>query len=199
MHGNATVHYYFDRGFDIEAARIMPGGFLASRTDMMITTVLGSCVAACLWDSNARVGGMNHFMLPESAEPCTGDQMSARYGVHAMEMLINEMLKLGARKRDFCAKVFGGGRVLDAVNAIDVGRRNAEFVLEFLAGEGIRIVASDLLDVHPRKVNFFPTSGRALVKHLKDAQRAALLDNEHTYRRAVAREDQRAAGSVELF
>ena len=105
---------YFDTRFQLEAIKILPGQCYAARRDVMIVTVLGSCVSACLWDASACVGGMNHFMLPGKARsPEDVASVSARLGVYAMELLINQVVKLGAARPKLVAKVFGGGKVLD--------------------------------------------------------------------------------------
>jgi len=140
----------FEREFGRQGVKVLPGEFFVSDEDIVISTVLGSCVAACLWDPTRKLGGMNHFMLPGSG----GDDpvgLAGRYGAFAMEQLINEMIKRGGRKASFEAKVFGGGAVLRGMTALNVGTRNAQFVEDFLRTEGIRITARDLLDVHPRR------------------------------------------------
>jgi len=185
----------FEREFGRQGVKVLPGEFFVSDEDIVISTVLGSCVAACLWDPTRKLGGMNHFMLPGSG----GDDpvgLAGRYGAFAMEQLINEMIKRGGRKASFEAKVFGGGAVLRGMTALNVGTRNAQFVEDFLRTEGIRITARDLLDVHPRRVVFFPASGRALCKKLERAD-AALVAAEQRYKATIA--SGRAGGDVELF
>ncbi len=187
--------FYFERSFDKSAVKVLPGEFFVAAEDVVLTTVLGSCVSACLWDPAAKVGGMNHFLLPESggADPLSD---SGRYGAFAMEQLINELLKRGARKGALESKVFGGGRVMQNFTTIDVGARNAEFVLKFLRTEGIRVVSQDLLDVHPRRVAFFPASGRALSKKLAKVD-PRLIAEEQQYSAQIA--TRRVGGEVELF
>lgn len=187
---------YFDRDFSCHAVKILPGEFFVDGEDVVLTTVLGSCVSACLWDARAKVGGMNHFMLPEGSRETDPVGLAGRYGVHAMELLINELLKCGARRSSLEAKVFGGGNVM-ASFTLNVGERNASFVKRFLATEGIRIVAEDLLDMHPRRVAFFPGSGRALVRRLARAD-DQLVAAEQTYRASLV-STQRAGGDIELF
>ena len=119
-----------------------------------ITTVLGSCVSTCLWDPVERIGGMNHFMLPgDPARAGSPWAASARFGVYAMELLINDMLRLGADRRRLVAKVFGGARVLAGFDTLDVGAKNCRFVLEFLRWKASAVLAQDLLGVCPRKVH----------------------------------------------
>ena len=123
--GEASFFYY-DAHFKNEAIKVLPGEYFVYAEDILIMTTLGSCIAACLWDRNAKVGGMNHFMLPEGS----GD--SGRYGSFAMELLINEMMKLGAQRSSMEAKVFGGGQVISGMNTINVGERNTAFVMNYL-------------------------------------------------------------------
>lgn len=194
-HGEARTTL-FDREFDRRGVRVLPGEFFVSGEDIVISTVLGSCVAACLWDRERRIGGMNHFMLPGEGGDNDPAGLAGRYGVFAMEQLINELVKRGSRKAALEAKVFGGGQVLPGMNALDVGSRNAQFVEDFLRAEGIRITARDLRDVHPRRVAFFPATGRALCKKLAHAS-AALVAAEQRYRYELAH--RRIGGDVELF
>lgn len=178
-----------------DSIRILPGEFHATRGDITLTTVLGSCVSACLWDPTVPAGGMNHFML--SGASTEEAAASARYGLFAMEKLINELIKLGAQKRNLRAKVFGGGRVLKNMTALNVGARNAKFVLEFLANEGIPILGKDLEDVFARKVVFYPASGRALVKRIDPASDSTVINSEREYSKTL--EKKPVAGDIELF
>lgn len=188
----------YERDFGRNAVKVLPGEFFVSDEDIVITTVLGSCVAACIWDRHAGIGGMNHFMLPggEGGRDADPVGLAGRYGVFAMEQLINELIKRGGRKANFEAKVFGGGQVLRNMTSINIGERNAQFVEQFLRTEGIRIGARDLLDVHPRRVAFFPATGRALCKKLAQAD-ASLVAAEQQYNARLAAA--RVGGDVELF
>ncbi|HCY62943.1 MAG TPA: chemoreceptor glutamine deamidase CheD [Oxalobacteraceae bacterium] len=188
---------YYDRTFDCDAAKILPGEYFVTPKDMMIVTVLGSCVAACIRDRTTGIGGMNHFMLPDSSDGDGPVSLSMRYGTYAMEVLINALLKSGARRENLEAKVFGGGNVLRGFVAINVGERNAQFVRKFLKTEGIRIVAEDLNDIHPRKVYFFPRSGKVLVKKLRQLNNNTLVNREQDYAQRL--QTKPVAGDVELF
>jgi chemotaxis protein CheD len=126
--------------------------------DLVLTTVLGSCVAACLHDPAARVGGMNHFLLPEACEVGRAGE-AERYGVHLMELLVNGLLKAGARRSRLEARLFGGCASFGA--RFSVGARNAEFAAEFLRAEGIAHVGGSLGGSRGRRVEFRPASGRA--------------------------------------
>jgi chemotaxis protein CheD len=191
---------YFEREFERNAVKLLPGEYFVSENDIVLSTVLGSCIAACMWDRNARVGGMNHFMLPGDPARAGTDAdpigLAGRYGVFAMEQLINELIKRGARKSNLEAKLFGGGAVLRNFTALNVGERNAEFVLNFLRTEGIRIASQDLLDVFARRVAFFPVSGRALCRKLPQAD-AAVVSAEQQYNAQL--NTNKAGGDVELF
>lgn len=187
---------YFDRHFDTDAAKILPGEYFVSSQGMLLVTVLGSCVAACIRDTDSGIGGMNHFMLPDDGgRDAVGT--SARYGTYAMEVLINHLLKLGARRQRLEAKVFGGGAVLASLASSNVGARNAEFVLNYLKTEKIPVVAKDLLDSYPRKVYYFPESGRVLVKKLHRVHNDTLFSRESDYKARLSQSPM--AGDIELF
>jgi chemotaxis protein CheD len=193
-----ATNVYYDRTFDCEAAKILPGEYYFTAKDMLIVTVLGSCVSACIRDRTTGLGGMNHFMLPDGgSDPNSPISASARYGTYAMEVLINDLLKSGARRENLEAKVFGGGAVLKGFTAINVGERNAAFVLAFLRNEKIRLVAEDLNDIYPRKVYFFPRTGKVLVKKLMQSHNDTLAKREIEY--ASRLKKQPVAGEIELF
>lgn len=186
--------FFFDHHFQHNAVKVLPGEFFVSHDSLAIMTVLGSCIAACLWDSRMRVGGMNHFMLPE------GDSADAsgRYGSYAMELLINEMMKLGARRETLQAKIFGGAQVMHNFTTLNVGERNTRFVQDYLATERIPVVSEDVLDIYPRKVVFFPATGKVMVKRLAHAhpetlEQEVVRGNAATVARATS------GGSVDLF
>lgn len=184
--------FYADHHFQYDAVKVLPGEYFVSSEDVLIMTVLGSCIAACVWDGKARVGGMNHFMLPE------GEDGSGRYGSYAMELLLNEMIKVGARRETMQAKVFGGGAVMAGFTTMNVGERNTKFVLDYLATERIPVVSQDVLDIHPRKVCFFPVTGKALVKRLAHAHPEALAVEERKGNAAQVAKST-SGGSVDLF
>ncbi len=183
--------FFFDFAFKSEAVKILPGEFYVSDQEVVLMTVLGSCVACCLYDKNRNVGGMNHFLLPD------GDDSSARYGVNAMELLINELLKHGARRGSLEAKIFGGGAVIQGLTSINVGKQNVAFVEHFLNDERIPIVSRDVLDVFPRKVCLYPRTGKAMVKKLPPSSDNPLVVQETKYMQSVKQD--RRAGEVELF
>lgn len=188
---------YYDRTFDCEAAKILPGEYYYTAKDMLIVTVLGSCVSACIRDRVKGLGGMNHFMLPDGGDPGNPVSASMRYGGYAMEVLINDLLKAGARREHLEAKVFGGGAVLRGFSAMNVGERNAAFVIQFLKTERIPVLAEDLNDIYPRKVYFFPRTGKVLVKKLTQTHNDTLVQRERDYasRLKVAP----VGGAIDLF
>lgn len=193
-----TPNLYFDRQFNTQAAKILPGEYYATKRDMMIVTVLGSCVSACIRDRETGIGGMNHFMLPHSEADANNPlSTSTRYGTYAMEMLINHLLKLGARRQFLEAKLFGGGNVMQGFTVHKVGTRNAEFALSYLETEQIAVVSKDLLDVHPRKVYYFPKTGRVLVKKLRNLHNATITEREQQYQQRIVID--KVGGDVELF
>lgn len=193
-----ATNVYYDRTFDCDAAKILPGEYYYTGKDMLIVTVLGSCVSACIRDRLTGLGGMNHFMLPagggDTSSPVSA---SMRYGTYAMEVLINDLLKAGARRENLEAKVFGGGAVLRGFTAMNVGERNAAFVMSFLKTEGIRVLASDLNDIYPRKVYFFPRSGKVMVKKLMQTHNDTLARRELDYARRLKVEP--VGGEIDLF
>ena len=189
---------YFDRHFNCEAVKILPGEYFVTQRDLVIVTVLGSCVSVCLRDHVSGIGGMNHFMLPGNNDGGISPiSASARYGVYAMELLINHLLKLGARRNCFEAKVFGGGSVLRGMTANNIGDRNVEFVRDYLHTEHIPVVAEDLLDIYPRKVYYFPATGRVMVKKLRNLHNTTLLEREMEYSLRIKRTP--VVGEIDLF
>lgn len=186
--------FYADHHFQYDAVKVLPGEYYVSNEDMMVMTVLGSCIAACIWDGRVRAGGMNHFMLPEG----DGVEGGGRYGSYAMELLINHLLKLGARRESMQAKIFGGAQVVAGFASMNVGERNTKFVLDYLATERIPVVSQDVLDIHPRKVCFFPVTGKALVKRLAHAHPETLAVEERKGN-VVAVVRSTSGGSVDLF
>ncbi len=189
---------YYDRNIGVNAVKILPGEYYVTARDMVLVTVLGSCVAACIRDRMSGIGGMNHFMLPGGKRDDGGlAGSSARYGAYAMELMINQLLKMGAWRSNLEAKVFGGGEVLHGCATADVGVRNAEFVLDYLHTESIAVTAQDMLGIYPRKIYFFPHTGRVRVKKLCSMHNNTIIEREQEYRSRLMGADVR--GEVELF
>ena len=214
-----ATNRYFDRTFSRDAVKVLPGEYFVATTDLVMVTVLGSCVSACIRDREKGIGGMNHFMLPEggnaglnssSARPLQGasvehalfevdDDAPARPGRVARvdHQVDDHLLKLGARRHALEAKVFGGGQVMASLTRSQVGEKNAEFVLNYLKLESIPVVARDLLDVYPRKVYFFPANGRVMQKKLVTMHNDTVAERESEYARRLNRDS--IEGDVELF
>lgn len=165
---------YFDRTFNQQAVKILPGEYHATDSDTMIVTVLGSCVSVCIRDRINGIGGMNHYMLP--GDSATAAPPSPRYGTRAMELLIDHLVHLGGRLPHLEAKVFGAGRVINGVT--DVGERNAAFALRYLEERAIPVTAVDVGDIYPRKVYFAPATGRAFVRQIRSINTACPLSIE---------------------
>lgn len=192
---------YYDKRFATDAVKLLPGQYFVTTQNKMLVTVLGSCVAACLFDQVSGIGGMNHFMLPsvnKTAEEFDKMQgVAAKYGVHAMELLINDLVKAGASKKRIKAKIFGGGKVVPSFVQNDVGRFNAEFVTQFLNTERIPILASDLCDTYARKIYFFPSDGNVLMKRIHELNNATIIERESQHRWELS--TRAPSGSVDLF
>ncbi len=195
--GYEHINRYWDRVHGCHAAKLLPGEYYVTLTGELLTTVLGSCVSACVRDRKLGVGGMNHFMLPHSAhvDGWGGNSAAARYGSYAMETLINEILKNGGRRENLEVKVFGGGQVLAQMT--DVGARNIAFVREYIGVERLDLVAEDLGGPYPRKVVYFPHTGRVRIKKLRAMHNDTIVRRETRY---MAQLDQEPVqGEVELF
>lgn len=190
----------WDESLQHWSAKLLPGEFYITRSQEVISTVLGSCVSACIRDPRIGVGGMNHFMLPEDTTQGKSKWLgetgaSNRYGSFAMESLINGLLKLGARRESLEVKLFGGGHVLDV--GMDVGERNIGFVRHWLRTEGYRIVAEDLGDATPRRVIYFPGTGKVRVKHLRTADAQEISRRERLHLQSTSQ--QPVTSDIELF
>ena len=187
-----------DNRFSHEIAAILPGEFFVSREPMVVYTVLGSCISACIRDPIAGVGGMNHFMLPkptETAHDSWGE--STRYGSYAMESLINEIIKRGGLKSRLEIKLFGAGKIYEG--NIDVGANNAKWVIGYLKSEGLAIAKTDLGDVFPRKVYYFTDSGRVLLKKIERLKNLTIFERENEYAEKIKQRAQQPVEDVTLF
>ncbi|MCQ8897353.1 chemoreceptor glutamine deamidase CheD [Limnobacter humi] len=161
----------------LERKVIMPGEHLVSWDPVEIVTLLGSCVAACIYDAHRKIGGMNHFMLPDipSVAPALTDQTKPlRYGLYAMERVINDLLMMGAKREHLVAKVFGGANMTNTLENQHVGRRNAQFVIEFLRRDKIRVLASDLGGINSRRIRFNTRTNAVRVERVASADQLAL-------------------------
>jgi chemotaxis protein CheD len=177
--------------------KVFPGEyFVTSKQDEVLVTVLGSCVAACIRDPQRRIGGMNHFMLPHSkGGNWGGDMQSTRFGNFAMEKLINELMKAGCSRSSLEIKVFGGGNVTDTQNAI--GTENCRFIMRYLESEGLRCSVQDLGGLLPRRIHYYPETGRVIRRLLGSGESKAVAREETEY---VSRLSTRTmAGEIQLF
>jgi len=195
LRGFGHVKRYWNKNSNKITAQILPGELYVTKVDEMITTVLGSCISACIRDPGSGIGGMNHFMLPASKNMDITDGSAARYGNFAMEKLINEILKNGGQRKNLEVKLFGGGQVL--ANMTDIGKRNIDFALEYLQLEGLNLVAEDLGDRYPRKVQFCPFSGATRMKKLRAVHNRTVTEREEAYMHEI--EETPEAGDIELF
>ena len=188
----------FDAANDMWMVKVFPGEYYMTRkADEMIVTVLGSCVSACIRDPVTGIGGMNHFMLAQHSSGDWGNDLrSARFGNFAMEKLINELIKAGCKRERLEVKVFGGGNVTDSSNL--VGSDNAEFVLRYLQAEGLRCAAQDLGGLHPRRIHYYPTTGR-VVRRLLGLGESYVVTREETDYGKRLQAEKKTFGDIELF
>lgn len=188
---------FFDAANGVWMVKVFPGEYyVTSQTDEVLVTILGSCVSACIRDPRTGIGGMNHFMLAQGqSQSWGGDPESTRYGNFAMEKLINEMLKLGCSRQSLEIKVFGGGNVTDTRNPI--GTQNCEFVVKYLDNEGLPIAAQDLGGQYPRRIHYYPSTGRVVRRLLAGSETTAVAREETEY--AGRLKSRKTAGEIELF
>ncbi|WP_034474497.1 chemoreceptor glutamine deamidase CheD [Aestuariibacter salexigens] len=195
--GFEHINRFMDRQLHLPTAKILPGEFYVTGRHELITTVLGSCVSACIYDEKNHVGGMNHFMLPQqNTAKIDVTSESFRFGDVAMERLINEVIKAGGEKRHLKFKAFGGGQIIKKMTSI--GESNIEFLKKFMALEGFSLLASDLGGRHPRKVRFDPLSGKVWVKKLEHLHNDTISQREVSYQKALEKQEE-SYGDVDLF
>lgn len=200
--GFENIKRYWDNQNDIEAAKLLPGEYYVTLKHELVTTVLGSCISACIRDKVTGIGGMNHFMLPETtlnklnagAEAVVGN--ATRYGNYAMEHLINTILEHGGKRKNLEVKIFGGGKIIPTLG--DIGLKNIQFVLEYIDTEALQLVSQDLGDIYPRKVNFYPKTGRVRMKKIKNLHNETIASRETQYRSSI-KDTPVESGEIELF
>jgi chemotaxis protein CheD len=186
---------------NMEMVKILPGEFYVTTSNEIIATVLGSCISVCIRDVKLGVGGMNHFMLPENNNKSDDNwkynkiDKAARYGTDAMEHLINELLKIGGRKNRFEIKITGGGKIMAQMN--DIGSKNIAFIKDYIETEGYEITSEDVGEVYPRKVRYFPKTGKLQVKKLRSLHNDTVITREKDYKKHI--EEDKIEGDVELF
>ncbi len=199
--GFEHIYRYRDRRNGFAVANILPGQYYVTCQKEAISTVLGSCISACIRDRKTGIGGMNHFMLPEDNDASSMDMdnssinVATRYGSYAMERMINDILKFGGHRENLEIKITGGGRIIKCMT--DVGKKNINFVKKYLATEGFEIVSENVGDTCPRKVQYFPENGRLRVKKLKPLHNDTIIRREKFYKHEI--ESRPVSGEVELF
>ncbi|MEL0634106.1 chemoreceptor glutamine deamidase CheD [Pseudoalteromonas carrageenovora] len=191
------IKRYWDSGRESVVAKILPGEFYVSKNDELISTVLGSCIAACVYDEKLGIGGVNHFMLPvKKGEHVEGaHSLSGRYGNWAMEYLINEVLKNGGSRKNLKIKLFGGGRIISAMT--DIGLGNISFANAYIKEEALNLVAHDMGGPWPRKIFFHPNTGKVHVKKLKNLHNNTIEKREVKYLQNLQQQDKKT--DIELF
>ncbi len=193
------IKRYFDSKYKHMVVKLLPGDhYVSGEPSEMLVTVLGSCVAACIRDPETGIGGMNHFMLPAGdANSWSALNAAMRYGNHAMEVLINEMMRLGCPRERMEVKVFGGANVIGAGG--DVGHRNAKFVEEYLANEGFTPAAVDLRGSYGRRIHYFPATGKVKRLLLRRAADRKVFSSESKYQQNMKPSEESSGGDIELF
>lgn len=195
------IKRYWDPVNGIVAAKLLPGEYYVTKDNEMITTVLGSCIAACIRDKVTGIGGMNHFMLPETSEDklTNGNEVvvgkATRYGNFAMEHLINSILANGGKRKNLEVKVFGGGKIIPILG--DVGIKNIGFVLDYIDTEALELSAQDLGDIYPRKVNYYPQTGKVRMKKIRTLHNQTIINRETQYHKSIR--DIPVESDIELF
>ena len=201
LRGFSHINRYWDKHTGIYAAKILPGEYYVTLTDESIVTVLGSCISACIRDKVFGVGGMNHFMLPvgndEKISMLANSNEAARYGNFAMEQMINDILKNGGRRENLEVKIFGGAKVIKNMQLLDVGNRNIDFIRDYINTESLSLVAEDVGDIYPRKVMYFPATGKVRVKKLRSIHNNTIAEREHSYQAQIIQKP--VEGEIELF
>jgi len=184
--------------FEQDIVTIHPGEYHVSGDDIIIATVLGSCVSVSFWDQRLRQGGINHFMLPgDLDDKDMVRSRNAKYGMFAIELLYNELMKRGSRKADIVAKVFGGASVLKLSGGpTRIPKGNVDFAVAYLQKESIPIVANDTGGILPRKIFFFARTGRILLKRILGTMATAVEREEEAYLDKIKRNED---GAITLF
>ncbi len=194
MMKSAVKTSFFDPKFQANCVNVLPGEFYSTHDDLMIMTILGSCVAACIRDKKLGIGGLNHFLLAEPHQDLASP--STRYGSYAMECLINDILRQGGSRENLEVKVFGGSDLMNST--IQIGQKNCEFIKNYLQKEHIHIAAEDLGGSYPRRIHFWPQSGRVVRLILQSSERSQVIEQEKKYTNVIKTKE-KSHGDIELF
>lgn len=188
---------FYDASLKANVVKISPGDYYITDQKEIITTVLGSCISACIRDTRLKIGGMNHFMIPVKCPHTSHPEqdMDTRYGTYAMEHLINDIYKYGGNRKYLEIKLFGAGNVL--VGSGNVGMKNIKFVRDFIHTEGYKIHSENLGGDNPRKINYCPVTGKVMMKKLASTNIAAIQREERKLQEKV--ESSTVAGEIDLF
>ncbi len=197
IHGFEKYKKFYDSSLKANVVKISPGDYYITDQKEIITTVLGSCISACIRDTRIHIGGMNHFMIPVKCPhtSCPEQDMDMRYGTYAMEHLINDIYKYGGSRKYLEIKLFGAGNVL--VGAGNVGTKNINFIRQFMHTEGYKITSENLGGDHPRKINYCPITGKVMMKRLASNKLAEIQREEKALQNKV--ENTVVAGEIDLF
>ncbi|WP_462157032.1 chemoreceptor glutamine deamidase CheD [Pseudoalteromonas sp. GB56] len=195
--GFEHIKRFWDSSRHKVMAKVLPGEFYVTKQDELISTVLGSCISACIYDPVMGIGGMNHFMLPTSLkfDEIDPDNTDCRYGNWAMEILLNEIIKNGGSRKNLKVKLFGGGKIIRAMT--DVGVGNIRFANAYVKEEGLNLVAHDVGGPWPRKIIFHPESGSVKMKKLQTMHNDTIQKRELKYLHDI--ETQETSTDIELF
>ena len=198
--GFEHINRYWDKQNLCFAAKLLPGDYYVTTHNELIVTTLGSCISACVRDRIYGIGGMNHFMLPTQMADYGSWKhprvsLANRYGSYAMENLINDILKNGGERNNLEIKVFGGGKILAQMT--DIGKRNIEFIEQYIETEGLSLAAKDVGNIYPRKVVYHPLSGKVRVRKLRSIQNNTIIERETQYLEQI--ETQPVTGDIEIF
>ncbi len=190
---------YYDQNMELTVVKLMTGDcYVTGEPGEMLVTILGSCISVCMRDPVVGAGGMNHILLPGNSNTALekGDPgYSTRFGAFAMEELINGIMKLGGKKERLEVKMFGGGNVIK--NSAMIGTKNINFVKEFLKNEGLKVVSQDVGGTHPRRIHYYPDTGRLMLRQLKRKEDMEIVNREKDYESKIIKPA--PSSDVELF
>lgn len=200
--GFTHIKRYWDKTNNSHVAKILPGEYYVTTNHELITTVLGSCISACIRDTLFGIGGMNHFMLPMSKTENGGgwggdiNSSATRYGNFAMEHLINGILTNGGQRKNLEVKIFGGGRIISQMT--DVGANNIDFVRDYIETEALNLISENVGDIYPRKVLYDPKTGKVKMKKLRSLHNDTIISRETDYSKVLI-DTPEETGDIDLF